>query len=114
MKLQSGTVAVSANRLILTCDEMCVCVFLCVLSQGFRQLKVVRGRNTTAFVEFDSIENATQAHNTQQVSYAQRRTRHSRVDRRCWLLGASGTSSAYTCANSVRGHVLRGAVMCDT
>lgn len=26
--------------------------------QGFRQLKIVRGRNTTAFVEYDNIENA--------------------------------------------------------
>eukprot|EP00983_Pelagomonas_calceolata_P068586 1149981-Pelagomonas_calceolata.AAC.3 len=36
-------------------------------SPGFRQLKVVRGRNTTAFVEYDSTENAMRAHDTHQV-----------------------------------------------
>jgi len=35
-------------------------------SPGFRQLKVVRGRNTTAFVEYDSTENAMRAHDTHQ------------------------------------------------
>jgi hypothetical protein len=40
---------------------------LLLLSQGFRQLKVVRGRNTNAFVEFDTVENATVAHNSVQV-----------------------------------------------
>ncbi|KAF5830194.1 hypothetical protein DUNSADRAFT_14924, partial [Dunaliella salina] len=35
-------------------------------SPGFRQLKVVRGRNTTAFVEYDSTESAMRAHDTHQ------------------------------------------------
>jgi hypothetical protein len=45
----------------------CVCaVFASV--PGFRQLKVTRGRNTTSFVEYDTVENAARAHDTKQVS----------------------------------------------
>ena len=36
-------------------------------SQGFRQLKLVRGRNTTAFVEYDTVDHATAVHTSQQV-----------------------------------------------
>lgn len=35
-------------------------------TQGFRQLKIVRGRNTTAFVEYDTLDNAQKVHTSQQ------------------------------------------------
>lgn len=36
--------------------------------QGFKQLKVIRGgKNTSAFVEFETTDTAAAAHNQQQV-----------------------------------------------
>lgn len=36
-------------------------------AQGFRTIRVVRGRNTTAFVAYETIEDAVKAHNANQV-----------------------------------------------
>jgi len=53
-------------------NPTCACCWLwlyCTTLQGFSQLKVLRnGRQVSCFVEFDTIEAASQCHTTQQVS----------------------------------------------
>lgn len=46
------------------CPTACVLLYL----QGFQQLKVLRsGRQVSCFVEFETVESASQCHTTQQV-----------------------------------------------
>lgn len=64
----TSVIRVMHMLMLLTRCSACLSVCQRVCLQGFQQLKVLRsGRQVSCFVEFDTIENASQCHGTQQV-----------------------------------------------